>query len=68
MAAQVSWPQALSFMLFTLLYVPCLSTVAVIRSESKRLDFTLFTIGWSLVLAWTVSTLFFQFSRLVGWH
>ena len=68
MAAQVSWPQAVSFMLFTLLYVPCLSTVAVIRSESKRLDFTLFTIGWSLVLAWTVSTLFFQFSRLVGWH
>ena len=68
MAAQVSWPQALSFMLFTLLYVPCLSTVAVIRSESKRLDFTLFTIGWSLVLAWTVSTVFFQFSRLVGWH
>ena len=67
MAAQVSWPQALSFMLFTLLYVPCLSTVAVIRSESKRLDFTLFTIGWSLVLAWTVSTLFFQFSRLMGW-
>jgi len=68
MAAQVSWPQAVSFMLFTLLYVPCLSTVAVIRSESKRLDFTLFTIGWSLVLAWTVSTVFFQFSRLMGWH
>ena len=68
MAAQVSWPQAVSFMLFTLLYVPCLSTGAVIRSESKRLDCTLFTIGWSLVLAWTVSTLFFQFSRLVGWH
>jgi len=68
MATQVSWPQAVSFMLFTLLYVPCLSTVAVIRSESKRLDFTLFTIGWSLVLAWTVSTVFFQFSRLVGWH
>jgi ferrous iron transport protein B len=67
-AAQVSWPQAVSFMLFTLLYVPCLSTVAVIRSESKRLDFTLFTIGWSLLLAWTVSTVFFQFSRLVGWH
>ena len=33
MATQVSWPQAVSFMLFTLLYVPCLSTVAVIRSE-----------------------------------
>jgi len=35
-ASDVSWPQAVSFMLFTLLYTPCLSTVAVIRSESKN--------------------------------
>ena len=47
-AADVSWPQAVSFMLFTLLYTPCLSTVAVIRSESKRLSFTLLSVGWSL--------------------
>jgi len=40
-ASDVSWPQAVSFMLFTLLYTPCLSTVAVIRSESKKLSFTL---------------------------
>jgi ferrous iron transport protein B len=34
--------------------------VAVIRSESKRLDFTLMSVGWSLLLAWVVSFLFFQ--------
>ena len=54
-ASDVSWPQAVSFMLFTLLYTPCLSTVAVIRSESKRLGFTLLSVGWSLLLAWLVS-------------
>jgi ferrous iron transport protein B len=59
-AVDVSWIQAVSFMLFTLLYTPCLSTVAVIRSESKRLDFTLMSVGWSLLLAWVVSFLFFQ--------
>jgi len=59
-ASDVSWIQAVSFMLFTLLYTPCLSTVAVIRSESKRLDFTLMSVGWSLLLAWGVSFLFFQ--------
>ena len=59
-AGDVSWIQAVSFMLFTLLYTPCLSTVAVIRSESKRLDFTLMSVGWSLLLAWVVSFLFFQ--------
>jgi len=59
-AADVSWPQAVSFMLFTLLYTPCLSTVAVIRSESKRLSFTLLSVGWSLLLAWLVCLMFFQ--------
>ncbi|MBD1192931.1 ferrous iron transport protein B [Vulcanococcus sp. Clear-D1] len=59
-ASDVSWPQALSFMLFTLLYTPCLSTVAVIRSESKKLSFTLLSVAWSLLLAWLVSFVAFQ--------
>jgi ferrous iron transport protein B len=59
-AGDVSWPQAVSFMLFTLLYTPCLSTVAVIRSESKKLSFTLLSVGWSLLLAWLVSFVAFQ--------
>jgi ferrous iron transport protein B len=65
-AADITWPQAVSFMLFTLLYTPCLSTVAVIRSESKRLGFTLFSVAWSLLLAWLVSFVFFQAVRLLG--
>jgi ferrous iron transport protein B len=47
-------------MLFTLLYTPCLSTVAVIRSESKKLSFTLLSVAWSLLLAWLVSFVAFQ--------
>jgi ferrous iron transport protein B len=59
-ASDVSWPQALSFMVFTLLYTPCLSTVAVIRSESKRLSFTVLSVAWSLLLAWLVSLVVYQ--------
>ena len=59
-ASDVNWPQAVSFMLFTLLYTPCLSTVAVIRSESKKLSFTLLSVAWSLLLAWLVSFVAFQ--------
>ena len=66
MAADVRWPQALSFMVFTLLYTPCLSTVAVIRSESKGLRFTLLSVGWSLLLAWLVSLVFFQGAQLLS--
>jgi ferrous iron transport protein B len=67
-AADVSWPQAVSFMLFTLLYTPCLSTVAVIRSESKQLGFTVFSVAWSLLLAWLTSFAFFQGTGLMGLH
>jgi ferrous iron transport protein B len=59
-ASDVSWLQALSFMVFTLLYTPCLSTVAVIRSESKRLGFTALSVTWSLLLAWLVSLVVYQ--------
>lgn len=66
-AADVSWVQAVSFMLFTLLYTPCLSTVAVIRSESKSAKFTTFSVLWSLLLAWLTSFAFVQGARLLGW-
>lgn len=58
--ADVSWAQALGFMVFTLLYTPCLSTVAVIRSESKKLGFTALSVGWSLGLAWISCFVLYQ--------
>ncbi len=67
LAQDISWTQAYSFMLFTLLYTPCLSTVAVIRSESRNWKFTTFSVGWALVLAWLTSFVFYQGSRLLGW-
>ena len=57
---QLDWVQAYSFMLFTLIYTPCLSAIATLRSESKDLRYTLFVLTWSLVLAWSVSFVFYQ--------
>jgi len=48
-AAQMDWIKAYSFMLFTLLYTPCLSTIATLRSESKDIGFTLFALFWRLL-------------------
>ncbi len=61
---QITWAQAYSFMLFTLIYTPCLSTVATIRAESKSLAFTALTIVWPLLLAWSVSFVFYQVALL----
>ncbi|MBI2286206.1 MAG: ferrous iron transport protein B [Nitrosomonadales bacterium] len=64
---QLDWVQAYSFMLFTLIYMPCLSTIATLRSESKNMGFTLFTIAWSLTLAWLASFAFYQGARALGY-
>jgi ferrous iron transport protein B len=67
MASSLDWVQAYSFMLFTLIYTPCLSTIATLRSESKNWGFTLFSIAWSLTLAWLVSLAFYQGARALGY-
>ncbi|MBI4808712.1 MAG: ferrous iron transport protein B [Nitrosomonadales bacterium] len=64
---QLDWVQAYSFMLFTLIYTPCLSAIATLRSEAKNLRYTLFALSWSLVLAWGVSFVFYQGARALGY-
>ena len=55
------------FMLFTLIYMPCISAIATLRSESKSMGYTLFSIGWSLILAWLASFAFYQGARALGY-
>ena len=66
LAQKLHWTQAYSFLLFTLLYTPCLSTVAVLRQESRSNRFTALSVGWSLGLAWVASFVFYQGARLLG--
>ncbi len=67
MANQLDWVQAYSFMLFTLIYTPCLSTVATIRSESRSTAFTIVSVAWPLALAWVVSFIFYHGARAMGY-
>ena len=62
--AAISPLQALSFMTFTLLYTPCLSTVAVQIREAKSRMFALRSVLWSLGLAWLMAFLVYQGGRL----
>ncbi|BCM25555.1 ferrous iron transport protein B [Methyloradius palustris] len=66
MAQHLDWVQGMSFMLFTLIYTPCLSTIATLRTESKSTGFMFLSIAWSLVLAWVVSFIFYQSARALG--
>ncbi|KAA3650715.1 MAG: ferrous iron transport protein B [Proteobacteria bacterium] len=55
LAQHMSIAQAYSFMLFTLLYTPCLSTLATLKSESRSWRFTTLAVAWPLALAWGVA-------------
>lgn len=56
----------LAFMLFTLLYVPCLPTVGVIHRESGSLGFTFIAAFVPGVLAWIVSVAIFRIGMAVS--
>ncbi len=58
--------QAVSFIVFILLYIPCLATVAVIRKETNSRRWTLFTIGYALVIAYLFSLVIYQGGKLLG--
>lgn len=53
-------------MLFILVYIPCLSTVAVVYRETNGWRWPLFLVGYTLVLAWSLSFLVYRGGLLLG--
>jgi len=66
LAQTLDWVSAYSFMLFTLIYIPCVSAIATLRKESRSWRFALLSVLWSLGLAWGISFVFYQGARLLG--
>ena len=56
---------AFCLMLFCLLYVPCIATIATIHSETKSTEFTIKLICFQLLMAWTVTTITYQLLKLI---
>lgn len=55
---------AYSFLLFVLLYFPCVATIAAIKEETGSWRWALFAAGYTTALAWIVSALFFRIGLL----
>jgi ferrous iron transport protein B len=62
---QMDWVQAYSFMIFILLYTPCLSTVVTMANEARSWKFAAAGVVWSLSLAWVASFAFYQLARML---
>lgn len=61
---QFSPLSAYAFMIFILLYIPCLSTVATIRKETYSMKWTLLAVIYPLITAYMLALVFYQTARL----
>lgn len=65
LSATMTPAQAYSFCVFCLLYTPCLTTLVTLWTEAKSWRFTLFSVVFSLALAWIASFMVYQGAQLL---
>jgi ferrous iron transport protein B len=53
---------AVAYLLFILLYTPCVTAIAAIYRETSR-NWTLFIVAWTSGIAYMTATLFYQISH-----
>ena len=56
---------AYSMMLFCLLYTPCIASIITASKEIKSRIITLIALAVQLVIAWSVSLIFYQLGRMI---
>jgi ferrous iron transport protein B len=59
--------QGMSYCLFSLLYIPCLTTLGTIWGESKSMRYTILAVVIPLTTAWLLSFVFYQGMNLLHW-
>jgi len=57
---------ALAFMVFTLIYTPCLGTIGMILKETRSFIWTSFSVVYGLGLAWLMAWLTVQGGHALG--
>lgn len=58
-------PAAMSYMLFVLIYFPCLATLIAIKKETKQWRWAIFTALYTTVLAWVVAFATYQIGMMM---
>jgi ferrous iron transport protein B len=55
---------AYAFLVFVLLYTPCVAVIGVIKRETNSWKWTFFSVGYQFAIALSLSTLVYQIGRL----
>jgi ferrous iron transport protein B len=66
-AAGMTPLSALSMMVFVLLYLPCLASIAAIRRETGSYKWMSFSIAYSTTVAWIMAFIVYQGGKLLGY-
>lgn len=67
LTTQLGWTPlvAFAFMVFSLLYAPCIAAISTMRSETRSWKWPWFSIIYSTGVAWIAATLTYQIGRVV---
>ena len=64
LASDIDWPAALAFMVFILLYFPCIATFVAIKNETGRWSWAIGTCVYTMLVAWFMAFLTHVFFTL----
>ena len=65
LAKEITPLAAYAYMLFVLIYFPCIATISAIKGESGKWKWAIFTAVYTTVLAWCVATAFYQIGTFI---
>ena len=60
----IKWPAALAFMVFILLYFPCIATFVAIKNETEKWKWAIACITYTMVVAWICAFITFKIGML----
>ena len=66
LTASFSTASALSFLVVTMLFIPCMATVAAVRQETGSWRWTLFNVGMLLVISMGAGSAVYHLARFLG--
>ena len=60
LANDIQWPAALAFMVFVLLYFPCVATFVTIKNETGKWSWAVGTCAYTMIVAWVCAFIAFR--------
>lgn len=57
-----------AFMMFVLLYTPCIVALVTVIRELKSIKWSIFSVAYQIVLAWLAAFIIYQGGKLIGLH